>query len=421
MKLPLNKINIGQRQRIDLGDLSDLESMADKDIGLILPIIVHKTLTGYELVDGRRRLEKATQLGWAEVEVTEKDLLTPVQKQKMELLADIGRKNRTWQEVCVSLYKIDGMLKLEKAATGERWTVRAMANFSGFSKSRVAEFLNVGERLLAVPKDEEMWASEGITEAVKLQLARQVKETQREMEERRQRANQLEAGFVENHYEFPSSNAEGLVQKTDKTSNEKLVIKICGTNMDFKDAVLDRDFVPALAVLGYNCQPTHADNIYSALKDDCLAVLWNDNLDKVVSSYSDYLSEMPWRLVWNKVAVLPFAKPYYPFVCNYASGEVLCKTMKYNKINDHHYTSTFSCTPDDSGDLPAEIVAWTLEAICPPNMPVLCINNAPVVTVAQTGRIPIFFEADKEKFEKKCLALKQWYEENIPNVEVRMP
>ena len=83
MKLALKDIIIGERQRLDLGDLSDLESMAEEDVGQIAPIIVHKTLQGYELVDGRRRLAKASLIGWTHVEVIERDTLTTIQKQKM--------------------------------------------------------------------------------------------------------------------------------------------------------------------------------------------------------------------------------------------------------------------------------------------------------------------------------------------------
>src|SRR5580704_1778952 len=99
MKLPISTITINERQRIDLGNLSDLESMGDPRVGQILPIIVDKNNI---LCDGRRRIARALQLGWTEIEVfvreNEDDDYT---KQLVELYADIGRKDRTWQERCL--------------------------------------------------------------------------------------------------------------------------------------------------------------------------------------------------------------------------------------------------------------------------------------------------------------------------------
>jgi ParB/RepB/Spo0J family partition protein len=114
MKLPIDQVRIGERQRLSIGDLSDLDSMEDPEVGLIQPIVVHKTLEGYELVAGRRRLAKATSLGWKEIEVLEKDTLTEVQKNKMELFEDVGRTDRTWQDRCLSIAKIHYLMKAEK-------------------------------------------------------------------------------------------------------------------------------------------------------------------------------------------------------------------------------------------------------------------------------------------------------------------
>lgn len=194
MKLPLSQIIIGERQRIDLGDLTDLDSMADSDIGQINPITVHKTLMGYELVDGRRRLAKAEKLGWTSIECFEKDQLTEVQKQKMELLADIGRKNRSWQETCIAVVKVHNMIRRERAATGtdsedgrvHSWSIRQMARFTGYDRTYLNYMVTLSDKLRAEPRDEELWACTTYTEAIKLLSDREFAAAHKEMEFRRQ-------------------------------------------------------------------------------------------------------------------------------------------------------------------------------------------------------------------------------------------
>jgi hypothetical protein len=186
MKLALKDIIIGERQRLDLGDLSDLESMAEEDVGQIAPIIVHKTLQGYELVDGRRRLAKASLIGWTHVEVIERDTLTTIQKQKMELLADIGRKDRGWQDVCLSVAKVHRMMIAERAEDGESWTIRAMARFTGYGKSAVGYMLQVADELSRQPKDENIWGSANYTDALSRINDRNNREAQAELERRRE-------------------------------------------------------------------------------------------------------------------------------------------------------------------------------------------------------------------------------------------
>ncbi len=186
MKLKITDIIIGERQRIDLGDLSDLESMSDPSINQILPIVVHKTLNGYELADGRRRLAKATALNWTEIECVEKENLSEVQKQQMELFADIGRKDRTWQEKCIAIAKVYRIMKLQKAADGEAWSMRQMGLFTGMSKTPVIYMITVAEALTREPRDNEVWGCVGYVEAIKVLSERQYKEAGSELETRNQ-------------------------------------------------------------------------------------------------------------------------------------------------------------------------------------------------------------------------------------------
>jgi len=183
MKIPISNIVIGERQRIDLGDLSDLSSMAEEDVKQICPIVLGP---GNLLIDGRRRLAKAIELGWNEIEAVLKEDITEVQKQKMEFLADVGRKDRTWQERCIAIAKIHNMMKRERALEGETWTVRAMEAFSGIPRNTIQNHLTVAAGLLVEPRDEELWSCENMFTAFKLlSVERQLKVVQQEMERRR--------------------------------------------------------------------------------------------------------------------------------------------------------------------------------------------------------------------------------------------
>ncbi len=69
MRLPLDEIDVGERIRSDLGDLSDLKESI-KTVGLLHPIVVTKAGS---LVAGERRLTAVRELGWTDVPVTVAD------------------------------------------------------------------------------------------------------------------------------------------------------------------------------------------------------------------------------------------------------------------------------------------------------------------------------------------------------------
>ena len=65
MKLRITDIDIGNRIRHEVGDLSKLkESIVS--VGLLNPVIIN---SNNELLSGLRRLEACRQLGWNEIEV----------------------------------------------------------------------------------------------------------------------------------------------------------------------------------------------------------------------------------------------------------------------------------------------------------------------------------------------------------------
>jgi ParB-like chromosome segregation protein Spo0J len=435
MKLKLTDIKIGERQRLNLGDLNDLDSMADKDVGQILPIVVHKLLDGYELVDGRRRLAKANQLGWDEIEVFVRETMDVVQKNKCELFADIARLDREWQDTCLSVAKIHYLMLKEKREQGESWGYRQTAAATGFGKTYIGRLLELAEALERTPKDEEVWKCENFFTAYQLLAKRAEAEARTELERRRAILNQQEgliAGIVSVEeekgpwvdMEETQGEGESPVHKVDETAEqEKVKIYLQGTNKDFVDCVPDVDFFAGMAycIIGYNtefCDLETCDRMTKqcqiALRDSGHAVFWHSQPHIGIDRASIW---MGWPLIWNKIA---YCDSVWPFCSNYGVGYVMAKEG-VEVINYPNPTSSVvSAMPNADGSLPANVIDFTLKACCPPNLAVICLNSEMAVPIAECGHIPVWFEPDKAKFDKVCQDLKDYYEHNIPNVEVRM-
>jgi len=66
MRLPIDQIDVGERIRADLGDLTDLKNSIES-VGLLHPVVVTKAGS---LVAGERRLTAVRELGWTDVPVT---------------------------------------------------------------------------------------------------------------------------------------------------------------------------------------------------------------------------------------------------------------------------------------------------------------------------------------------------------------
>src|SRR5215469_12190735 len=108
MKVNIKDIIIGERQRIDLGDIDEMaESMSR--LGQIHNIGLTPDMG---LVWGRRRLAAAEKLGWTEIEAVIKEGLTYHDEQVLELEEDLKRKDRTWQEKCLAVEKLQRLKRM---------------------------------------------------------------------------------------------------------------------------------------------------------------------------------------------------------------------------------------------------------------------------------------------------------------------
>lgn len=408
MKIPISHISIGERQRDakDLEDLNDLESMGDPEIGQLQPIGVHTTSGGYELIWGRRRLAKAVSLGWDNIEAVTLGHIPPTLKQEMELVEDIGRKDRSWQDKCRAMFKLYKLKQREKKALGENWTIRMMAALTGDSKTNANRMLQVGEEITNYP-DGEVAKAPVFWDAIKMVFKRNEKLLTAELEKRRQATlAQVNTSITE----------EEPVPNGDSTPAPDIVeVTLHVVPKSFHDAETFKDYQPETfhRALGYNV-PLYG-NIIEALKKDGLAVLWYDSFETFVNWHNMAFElgyhAMPWPLVWNKIRP---GDSKWPWVANQVWGLVVRKgTQQWDKTA---VSATMSVIETEPGKLHYHVADMSL-AGSPENMPVLVLGeSANPAAVVESGRTPVVFEPDKDKHDRVVASLREHYENTIPGV-----
>ncbi|MFZ5501109.1 MAG: ParB N-terminal domain-containing protein, partial [Candidatus Micrarchaeota archaeon] len=102
MKAKISDINVGVRQRRELGNIESLADSINR-YGVLQPIVVDDDLN---LVAGERRLKACQLLGWQEVEVRSVGTLSEVERQELELEENIRRKQLTWAEEVVAVRRL---------------------------------------------------------------------------------------------------------------------------------------------------------------------------------------------------------------------------------------------------------------------------------------------------------------------------
>lgn len=419
MKIALTDIIVKERQRLDLGDCTSLADSL-RDTGQIQAIGLNER---NELIWGRRRLEAARILGWTEIEAVKREGLSPEQEQEIEYEEDARRKNRSWQENCIAVAKL---FRIKKERTGDDWSIRRMADFTGHGKTNVGYMKIVAQYLLASPKDEEMWACENYLAAVKLHFIRVHAEVTKELE--RRRALFVAAATVDKYADEPpvadsaAPNAEP-VRQSDATP-EAIEVRVYGTERAITDVPLD-DLVEGRThtLLAYNPPLSLIPYLRYLLASNGWAVLFFDNIrraDDFAYAAEDgegldgiQLRAQPHLLVWNKVATVASE---WPFSNNTAYGVVLTKDAPHLQACR---SSVISATQDDPRMLPPALIEAVINAVCPADMPVYCLGGVPPAYVAATGHTPLWYEPNPELFALYDAALVQHYEENIPGVVIK--
>jgi ParB-like chromosome segregation protein Spo0J len=142
---PIADININQRHRHDLGDVTALAASI-KDIGLLHPVVVNPDGV---LIAGARRIEACKQLGWTEVPVRVVDLTEIVRGEYAE---NTHRKDFLPSEIDAIRRALEPE---EKAAAKERMTIGKVCPGSATGKTRdkIGEFAGVsGETVRKIEK-----------------------------------------------------------------------------------------------------------------------------------------------------------------------------------------------------------------------------------------------------------------------------
>lgn len=410
MKIPLTDIKIGERQRLDIGDLSDLESMSDPEVGQINPIIIDHD---NRLITGRRRLAKATALGWDSIwaEYSE-SAKTELAKQKIEFFEDIGRKDRSWAEKCVAICKLHGLITIEKGEEGQGWTERQMATFTGIGKSSINYMLRVGAEILRDPKGEVANASDYVA-AFKILVGRQRDLVHQEMERRRQ-ANAATIVTQTDGQEDGPGEEESDPLHAQSLDMSPVEIRLRGFNklMDTKGEQ------HSLAVL-WKAEPDILSPLRYRLTAGGVAVLFIHNpgmLDtwRAEAENAGFICQ-PYPLVWHDPMRQHRGPEVFPFRMDYSVGLVLFKEKPKFETRD---SSFISASSDASGLLPTAVHNHILTALSLDGDTVLLPCGANPVAVAECGRVPVFYEPDLALFQEKQNELECWYIDNVPNAKV---
>lgn len=109
-KIPIKRIKIKDRIRIDLGDLVALKESIKK-YGLFNPIQVDIDLN---IISGHRRLQAMKELGFTCIDATVVDNETRIDRLEMELQENILRKDLTDEELRRSIQMKYRLMKKER-------------------------------------------------------------------------------------------------------------------------------------------------------------------------------------------------------------------------------------------------------------------------------------------------------------------
>jgi ParB family transcriptional regulator, chromosome partitioning protein len=103
MKIPLDRIIVKKRVRMQLGDLQPLmDSLENR--GMMNPVTVN---SDYELIAGHRRLESARRLGWDMIDVRTVDACDELGMLELELEENLHRLDFTALELAQARARIE--------------------------------------------------------------------------------------------------------------------------------------------------------------------------------------------------------------------------------------------------------------------------------------------------------------------------
>ena len=168
--IPINEIQIIDRQRQDLGDINELADSLQR-FGLIQPIVINQDK---RLIAGGRRLTAAIRLGWQSIDVVFRETLTVDELHELELEENVRRKDMSWQERSLNIMQIHRLKTKRSALEGSKWGIRETGELIGLAKTRVQYNTEIATRLeqeLSLPLDQRRyWKCDSFIDAWRLRL-----------------------------------------------------------------------------------------------------------------------------------------------------------------------------------------------------------------------------------------------------------
>lgn len=136
------------RQRKDLGDLSDLERSLE-ETGLIQPIVLRQ---GNILVAGERRLTSAKNLGWTEIDYHNLEDLSDDDAQVVELEENVKRLSMSWPDQCKTYLRLHEILEKKALAEKKSWSYTSTAKRLAMSTQLLSRHIALANELKTDPE-----------------------------------------------------------------------------------------------------------------------------------------------------------------------------------------------------------------------------------------------------------------------------
>jgi ParB/RepB/Spo0J family partition protein len=143
--LKLEEIIVGERFRVDYGDIDELVASI-KDKGIIQPLTVD---SNHNLLAGGRRHAAATKAELPTVPVIVREFVDEIDSREIELMENVYRKDFTWPERCSLVSEIN---KLYQQKHGTNWSGRKTAELLDRGVASVARDLQLAEAITFVPE-----------------------------------------------------------------------------------------------------------------------------------------------------------------------------------------------------------------------------------------------------------------------------
>ncbi len=198
LHLDLNEILVEGRLREDLGDVEGLAEAIESD-GLLQPIVVEATPNGprpYQLIAGGRRYAAFTLLKTNKVEFQKIPCmllgeLPAHTRVKLELEENLRRKDMTWQEKVLGIYRYHKASQRAALLDGDTWSQQATGDLLGVDQSSVSNALRIAKELLA--GNERVKNAESMSDAYKVLVGDKLDEAQQEILRRMQAKREASA------------------------------------------------------------------------------------------------------------------------------------------------------------------------------------------------------------------------------------